>query len=42
MAVQAERLASSARGEMRGTYAELARQWHMLADELEAWEHAAA
>jgi hypothetical protein len=42
MASHAERLANSARGDMRGTYAELARQWHMLADELEAWDHTAA
>ena len=42
MAAQAERSASSARGDMRGSYAELARQWHTLADELEAWEHTAA
>ena len=42
MAAQAERLAEIAQGEMRGRYAELARQWHLLADELDAWEHTAA
>jgi hypothetical protein len=42
MAAQAERLAAAAIGDMRGSYTELAKQWHLLADELEAWEHTAA
>ena len=42
MAVQAERLAATARGDSKNGYVELARQWNCLADELEAWEHTAA
>ena len=34
MAAEAERLASAASGEMRGSYVELATQWSQLADEM--------
>lgn len=42
MAALAAQLAASAKSDIRSDYAELAKQWHTLADELEAWNRTSA
>ena len=42
MAALAEHLAATASRNARNDYAELAKQWHVLADELETWNETSA